>query len=327
MPEDFPHSAFEISTEALPAGAFPAPRPEAAHIFAVGIGDRASPRGYTVMRQRRTAATVMIIGWECDPADTEELAQTVEALAKDRGAILIRATPELTGAIDALALVDTGRGYAQRWLGVAIESAHDTGRFTQTTGFTCGPVSLAMAMTPEVNRSLEVEIWREATTMIGLTGPGGCDPYGLALAAARREFEVALWFDASEAVLLDRANTDEKKELMRFVQAEFREKAQETLLVLDTAMTEQTLSEVVGKGAQVLLLIDQCHTHDHHAPHWILVHAEQDGIFLVNDPWAEPDDGETVADVDAIPIARGTLMQMAAYGDPAYHAAIVLEKH
>ncbi len=323
-PKDMVADPFRIPLSALPTGAAPAERPEAARIFAVGLGDAEQPSAFAVLRQRRTTRMMMVIGWQCDEALSAELADAVLTFAASRDARLIRATTGRSAAITALGLSDSGRGYAQRWIGTEIVSPHHTGQFTQTTGFTCGPVSVAMAMGGDVTRAVEIEIWREATTIRGLTGPGGCDPYGTALAAARRGFNVELWFDATEAVLLDRANSAEKQNLMRFVQSEFRAEAERQLTIHREALDGRGLTQAVQDGAQVILLIDQCHTHDHHAPHWVLLHAENEGCFLVNDPWAEPDDGETVADVDCIPIDLETLVQMGAYGDPAYRAALVL---
>ncbi|QOL79994.1 peptidase C39 family protein [Pseudooceanicola spongiae] len=313
-----------ISCADLPAGAAPTEHEKAAHILAVGLGDPVS--AYAVFRQRRTSQMLLLVGWHCAEADRPALAAAVMAFAAARKARLIRATPDWPEAIRALHLADTGRGYAQHWIGPAITSPHDTGQFTQTTGFTCGPVALAMALERTVSRSTEIALWREATTLIGLNGPGGCDPYGVALAAARRGLTVEVWFDSDTAILLDRGNSAEKQELMRFVQAEFRAEARRTLRVHPQALTGAELTRLIREGAQVILLIDQCHTHAEHAPHWVLVHAEDNGSVLLNDPWAEPDDAETLADVDCIPVDLGTLMRMAAYGDPAYHAAIVLRR-
>ena len=65
--------------------------------------------------------------------------------------------------------------------------------YQQTTDFTCGPAALMMAMAslrPEhpCTQSLELEIWREATTVFMTSGHGGCHPLGLALAARKRGF-------------------------------------------------------------------------------------------------------------------------------------------
>ena len=316
---------FRIAPEALPGGVAPAERPQAARIHAIGIGDPAAPAAIAVLRQRRTSEMAVVISWHAN-GHGAALAEGVLAFAEAESIRLLRATPDQPEAIADLALADTGRGYAQRWIGPEIVSQHETGQYRQSTGFTCGPVSLCMAMAPEVSRSEEIAIWREATSIVSLTGPGGCDPYGLALSCAKRGFDVTVYFDATDAVLVDRASTEEKKGIIRFVQAEFREQAQASLPIIPTAITPEQLTEAVRTGAQVILLIDQCHTHDHHAPHWILIHAERDGLFLVNDPWSEPEDGEGIADIDCTPTTLENLMLMGAYGDPAYHGALILRR-
>ncbi|MFC4667547.1 peptidase C39 family protein [Seohaeicola nanhaiensis] len=304
--------------EDLPKG-----RPNAAHLHAVGFaGSGGIARA--LLRRRRTSEMLMLAEWTCQPHDRLALADRVQAFAKASDARLIRANEDQADAIDALGLIDTGRGYAQRWIGDAIRSQHQTGRFIQTTGFTCGPVSIAMALGESVTRMQEMTLWREATTVIGLTGPGGCDPYGLALAAARQGLKPEIFFDSEGPILLDRADTEAKRDLMRFVQTGFKEEADRSLPVHRRALSAEELTAAVRSGAQVVLLIDQCHTHDHHAPHWILVHAELDGVFLINDPWAEPEDDETVCDVDCMPVRLERLIEMASYGNPAYRAALVL---
>ena len=55
--------------------------------------------------------------------------------------------------------------------------------YPQTLDFTCGPAALMMAMKAldasiELNRSLELRLWREATTVFMTSGHGGCGPYG-----------------------------------------------------------------------------------------------------------------------------------------------------
>ncbi len=315
---------FRVPLESLPSEMVPVPRPDGAYILAIGLGERTDPRAFVMLRQRRTGKMAMVTGWQCAAVDAPELCAALDTFAEARGLLLIRATLEQEEAIATLGLIDTGRGYAQRWIGSPVQGRHDPGQYVQSTAFTCGPVALAMAMGGEVRRSSEIEIWREATTLIGLTGPGGCDPYGVALAASRRGFDVSLWFDSEEAVLLDRANTEEKKELMRFVQSEFRTEAARLLDIRRARLPVSDFAQIIEGGWQIILLIDQSHTHDHHAPHWILVHGTGNGCFLVNDPWAEPEDGETLADVDRIPISLDSLTAMAAYGAPAYHAAILI---
>jgi hypothetical protein len=273
---------------------------------------------------RRGTALLRITHWQAEADCAAALAEALVASARERGCLALRAADDLAGAVASFGLTASGWGYAERWLGAAIARDPGIGRFTQTTGFTCGPAALAMALGRMVTRHDEIELWREATTVIGLTGPGGCDPYGLALAAARRAGAVTLYIDTDQPVLLDRADTPEKKELMRFVQAAFKAAARDALTVVPRAFRMEELEAAVAAGGRVLLLVDQRHTHNHPAPHWILLHAVRDSVFLVNDPWVETEDGEVPADCDCLPLRAEALWAMASYGDPPYRAAIVL---
>lgn len=314
-----------IETLTLPAEGVGAARQGGASILAYCVRDAAGRIvGLAVARRRRSSVMMRVTRFEADDASAPLLAQALLKAAGDTGVIEIRATADLPQAMAALGMTPGRRGYAQRWLIPPIAVAADVGAFNQTTGFTCGPVSLAMAIGANVTRSDEVAIWREATTMIGLTGPGGCDPYGLALATRRRAGDVTLFIDTEEPVLLDRANTEEKRDLMRFVQHEFKRRALDELTIVPRRLSIGELREAVAGGGRVLLLIDQCHTHDHNAPHWVLVHAVADNVFLVNDPWVETEDGEVPADTDCTPVIGAALDRMACYGAPPYSAAIVI---
>jgi hypothetical protein len=296
-------------------------------VLALAASDTAGRlAGIVAGRQRRSAALVRLTAWQAHAGCAAALAAAFEAAARAAGAVALRAGDDMPEAIAAFALTPTGRGYAQRWLGAALDGDPQIGAFVQTTGFTCGPAALAMALQPKVTRQEEIALWREATTVIGLTGPGGCDPSGLALAAARRAGSVTLYIDTEEPVLLDRADTAEKRDLMRFVQAGFKAAAQQALTVVPRALTPPEMQAAVAGGARVLLLVDQCHTHDHAAPHWLLLHAVAGDVFLVNDPWCETEDGEIPADCDCLPLRAASLQAMARYGEPPYRAAIVLQQ-
>ena len=60
--------------------------------------------------------------------------------------------------------------------------------YQQTTEFTCGPAALIMAMQAlnkktQADRSMKLQLWREATTIYMTSGHGGSSPHGLELAA------------------------------------------------------------------------------------------------------------------------------------------------
>ncbi|WP_158968473.1 peptidase C39 family protein [Chachezhania sediminis] len=326
MSETIALKARPIPLEHLPEGAAQPQLPDQARISAVAItGPDGAPLAWAVLRQRRTAEVIHVTGWSA-PADMgEALARGVVDEATRRDAALLRATPDQSAAISALKMEDTGRNYAQRWLIAPIPLVHPVAQYNQSTGFTCGPVALLSALAPEVSRHDEIALWREATSVVSLNGPGGCDPYGMLLAATKRGLTAELFFDAPGPILLDRVTSEEKRDLVTFVQKEFKEQvAEQGLKVTAGHLPLADLTAAVEGGAMAILLIDQILTHDHHAPHWILVHAARDGLFLVNDPWLEPRDLETLADVDCIPIRGEVLYRMGAWGDPARHAVLIL---
>ncbi len=59
--------------------------------------------------------------------------------------------------------------------------------YQQTCEFTCGPCCLMMAMANfdsgfVPDPVMEIRLWRESTTVFMMSGPGGCEPFGLAVA-------------------------------------------------------------------------------------------------------------------------------------------------
>ena len=98
--------------------------------------------------------------------------------------------------------------------------------FKQSTSFTCGPVALMMAMAavkPDLpcNRDMELDIWREATTIFMTSGHGGCHPAGLALAAVRRGFSAEVFINRDGPLFVDGVRSSHKKEILKVVHEQF----------------------------------------------------------------------------------------------------------
>lgn len=208
--------------------------------------------------------------------------------------------------------------------------------FAQTTGFTCGPVALMLARrrfaaSAPVDRRTEVALWREATTVHAPAGPGGCDPFGLACAAVRGGLATRVIASAEGPILLDRASDEARRDLMRFVQAEFR--ADATALGIDVEIREWTdgdLAATLAAGGVAMVLIDQVVFHGRPAPHWVLVHgmmtqADSAVTYAIDDPWVDAADHETDTDRFDLPVPAAELDRMAWYGTTPYRAAVLLE--
>ncbi|MGB5306370.1 MAG: peptidase C39 family protein, partial [Gammaproteobacteria bacterium] len=98
--------------------------------------------------------------------------------------------------------------------------------YQQTLDFTCGPAALLMAMHTlqekiPLERSQELKLWRESTSIFMTSGHGGCGPYGLALAAYKRGFDIEVFIKDEGTMFVDSVRSEEKKEVMRLVQEDF----------------------------------------------------------------------------------------------------------
>lgn len=288
-----------------------------------------------VVGQRRPAAAMMRIAlfWTAADfvaADGPRLLEALEKAAYGQDVPCLRADEDTGLRIGGQ--WERRDGFLQRWIGVEPTRRQERipPSWPQTAGFTCGPSALAMAMAgidPALrpDRALEIELWREATTIIGPSGPGGCDPFGLALAAHRRGLRAEIFMSSAEPILLDRAASEERRDLMSFVQTGFKREAEAASLpIAPRAFATEEIGRALDRGLLALVLIDQAPMMGYTCPHWVLVHGHGDGFYFLNDPWIEPDRLEQQMDVVDLPVRAVELDRMAWYGNPAYRAAVLV---
>jgi hypothetical protein len=150
---------------------------------------------------------------------------------------------------------------------------------------------------------------------------------GLACAAVRLGLRARIISTTEGPFLLDRAADERTRDLMRFVQAGFREEAKS--LNIPVELREWTLDDLraaVTTGGLAIILIEQTLMTGHDTPHWILATAEEDGVVLVDDPWVNPASWETESDRYAVPIDFADLDRMAWYGTDRCRAALLLSR-
>jgi len=194
----------------------------------------------------------------------------------------------------------------------------------QTTDFTCGPATLLMALSyyglhPAPDRATEIALWREATTV------GGCDPYGLAVAAARRGLAVALTVTTDGFFLLEGLESEQQREVRTYIQTGFRKQAADAGITVEHRQIDAShVRDIVESGRLAIVLIDEEPFHKETCPHWILVHSFADGVFVAHDPWTQVSAGESWPDAYDLPIRPRDLERIAAYGDPAYGAVLAV---
>jgi hypothetical protein len=200
--------------------------------------------------------------------------------------------------------------------------------FEQSVDFTCGPCCLMMALahfqpnfTPD--SIMEIRLWREATTVFMMSGPGGCEPFGMAAVAHERGLSAEIIVSHHGALFLQSVRSAEKRQVMELAQADFRRRVDEYGIPVDYRyFTLDDIREALLARRLVVVLISGYLMFGKKVPHWVLVLADDGDHFIVHDPWVEDERGETRVDAAAIPVPHEVFYGMAQFGRMC--AAIIL---
>ncbi len=202
--------------------------------------------------------------------------------------------------------------------------------YRQTLDFTCGPACLLMAMVAQVpdtraDRTEELRLWREATTVFMTSGHGGCGPIGLALAAWRRGFDVELSVRDEVELFVDSVRSDEKKEVIRLVEKGFSEElAATTIHLAPRPLTALDLKERLNRGGIPILLISSYRLTGEKVPHWVVLTAADERFVYINDPYIDRDKNRSETDCIGIPIIPAELDRMTALGRRKNAASVII---
>ncbi len=204
--------------------------------------------------------------------------------------------------------------------------------FAQTLDFTCGPAAVMMAMKaldPDMvlSRTLELRIWRESTTVFMTSGHGGCGPYGLAISAFHRGFDVEVYVNDEGALFVDSVRSEEKKEVIRLVQQDFLEEISKSpIRVHYGALSVAELQEKFEQGAIPVVLISSYRIYGEKFPHWVVVTGFDERFIYFHDPFVDADEHKTVTDCMNMPILKKEFDRMARYGKAGQRAALIIRK-
>src|SRR5205085_7114405 len=103
------------------------------------------------------------------------------------------------------------------------------------------------------NAALEFKLWREATTIFMSSGPGGCDPYGLAVTLRRHGLYPEIHVSHAGPYFLDTVGSEDKRRVMRLTQQEFRREAAELGIPTHlTPLAESALMKAFDGGAAAI---------------------------------------------------------------------------
>ncbi|MER9634381.1 peptidase C39 family protein [Mesorhizobium sp. M0228] len=204
--------------------------------------------------------------------------------------------------------------------------------YQQTCEFTCGPCCLMMAMAyfgpgfvPDP--VMEIRLWREATTVFMMSGPGGCEPFGLAVAGYESGLAAEIYVSFYGALFLQSVRSEDKRRVMELAQVDFRRRAE--LYGIPVNYRSFGLDDIrtaIAEGKLVLVLISGFLMFGKKVPHWVLAIGDDGDHILIHDPWIEDERQETILDAANIPVPYGIFMNMAQFGRDGLRAAITLGK-
>ncbi len=204
--------------------------------------------------------------------------------------------------------------------------------YRQNTEFTCGPAALMMALKNvdpnyQMTRFEELQIWREATTIFMTSGHGGCSPYGLALSAAQRGFEVELFINQAGVPFIDGVRDPRKKAVIELVHEDFLLRLKDTDARTHVSdIRPEQMQNLLRSGHAMIALISTWRLTRNKAPHWVYVAGIDQHFVYINDP--DPTDGPWQSEMDYIhvPISIGEFVNMASFGRRKLRALLLLNK-
>ncbi len=204
--------------------------------------------------------------------------------------------------------------------------------FHQTTEFTCGPACIMMALGWADRKfkpapAFEFQLWREATTIFMTSGPGGCEPYGMAVALKRHGLEPEVYVSHPGPYFLDTAKSADKRRVMRVTQLEFQREAK----ALDipshlTPVNESVLMRALDAGSVVIVLVSGYHMVPRGKPHWIFAFGRDGRHVLMHDPAAIRDDQGMAAAAETYAVPWIAFERVTHLGRERLSAAIVIRK-
>lgn len=204
--------------------------------------------------------------------------------------------------------------------------------YQQTLDFTCGPASLMMAMKAiqpdlELDRRLELRIWRESTTVFMTSGHGGCGPYGLALSAYHRGFDVEVFVNDDGALFITSVRDPEKRVVMQVVQEDFVDELRDLpVKIVYGALSVADLQAEIEEGGIPVVLISSYRIYQEKFPHWVVVTGFDERSIYVHDPYVDAEAGKTLTDCISMPILKKDFQRMARYGKTGQKAVLILKK-
>ena len=203
--------------------------------------------------------------------------------------------------------------------------------YHQTTSFTCGPCALMMALgglgsNQPLSRELELQLWREATSIYLISAPGGCDPIGMAVTATKRGYPTEVFVNQPGPYFTQMRRGAQRLDVMSEAQRIFARQALELgIPIQHRALDLEALIAALDRGAIAIVLISTHRMYGDRTPHWIVVYDHDADFLFAHDPWVGVEDREKPLQKAGIAVPAAEFERMSVWGRVRLRAALIIE--
>ena len=140
--------------------------------------------------------------------------------------------------------------------------------------------------------AFEFQLWREATTIFSSSGPGGCEPYGMAVTLKRHGLSPEIYVSRPPPYFLDTAMSADRRRVMELTQAGFRRGGRGTRHPEPPDSCERIGFDGVRStpASVAIVLVSGYHMVPRGKPHWVFAFGRDGRHILMHDPAAIRDD-------------------------------------
>jgi ribosomal protein S18 acetylase RimI-like enzyme len=302
------------------------PRALAARLYSIAVAPHASGRGIAPMLLDAAEAAALARG--CTRMRLEVHYRNHAAISRYRKSgyrEFARIPTYYEDGADALR-------FEKRLIADAAALRHAPPYFHQTTDFTCGAACIMMALawadrTFKPAAATEIALWREATTIFSGAGPGGCEPYGMAVTLRRHGLRPEIHVSRRGPYFADAVKSDDRRRIIELAQAEFRREA--GALDIPThfsPVNESVLMGAFDAGNVAIVLVSGYHMIRRGMPHWIFAFGRNGRHVLMHDPAAVRDKEGMAAAAETYAVPWSAFERLIHVGRERLSAAIVIRK-
>jgi hypothetical protein len=159
------------------------------------------------------------------------------------------------------------------------------------------------------------------------SGPGGCDPYGLAVTLKRHGLRPEIHVSRRGPYFTDTVRSPDAQRVMRLTQDEFVRDADGLGIPIHLApLGESGLMDAFDNGAVAIVLVSGYRMMRRKVPHWVFAFGHEGRRILVHDPAAQRDEHGKAKAPETYAVPSNEFARMSRFGKDDLRATVVVRK-